>query len=265
MMNTCKAIGVVVMSLSCALAQAQVGHLDRISASQSLRVCIWPDYYGISYRDPRTQQLQGIDVDMAQHLAKDLKVALKFVNSSFATLIDDLIQDRCDVAMFAIGITPARSEKLRFTQPHLVSDMFAITTKSNRRIKSWADIDQAGVEVSVAKGTVHETVMRDKLKAATLKVNPTAQGREQDVESGRTDVFMTDYPFSRRMLEQTDWARLVSPPSTYHLTPYAYAVAPGDERWLARMNQFVRDTKQDGRLMAAAKRHRLESIVSTER
>jgi ABC-type amino acid transport substrate-binding protein len=85
--------------------------MDRVKAAGKVRVCIWPDYYGISYRDPRTQQLQGIDVDMAQHLAKDLKVALKFVNSSFATLIDDLIQDRCDVAMFAIGITPARSEK----------------------------------------------------------------------------------------------------------------------------------------------------------
>jgi cyclohexadienyl dehydratase len=250
--------------LACTLAQADTSHLDRIAATQVLRVCIWPDYYGISYRDPRTQQLQGIDIDMAQHLAKDLGVSLSFVNSSFANLIDDLSKDRCDVAMFAVGVTAARAEKLRFTKPHLVSDIYAITTKSNRRIKTWADIDQPGVEVSVAKGTLHEGVMREKLKAATLNVNPTPQGREQDVESGRADVFMSDYPFSRRMLEQTDWARLVSPPSTYHLTPYAYAVAPGDERWLARLNRFVSEAKKDGRLLKAAKRHQLESIVSLD-
>jgi hypothetical protein len=38
-------------------------------------------------------------------------------------------------------------------------------------------------------------------------------------------------------------------------------VAPGDERWLNRVDQFVRDIKRDGRLIQAASRYRLESIV----
>ena len=238
--------------------------LERIASAKELRVCIWPDYYGISYRNPKTQQLEGIDIDLAGALAKDLGATVRFVDSSFARLVDDLTQDKCHVAMFAIGITPVRLEKLRFTKPYLVSDIFAITTKSNRRIKTWSDIDQSGVVVSVAKGTLHESVMRDKLKTATLTANATPQGREQDVESGRADVFMTDYPFSRRMLEQTDWARLVSPPSTYHLTSYAYAVTPGDDKWLARVDRFVADIKRDGRLAAAAKRHQLEPIVARD-
>lgn len=255
----------VLLGTLCAQSRAaETSRVDRIASSKELRACIWPDYYGISYRNPKTQQLEGIDIDQAQALAKDLGVALRFVDSSFAKLIDDLTQDKCDIAMFAIGITPARLEKLRFSKPYLVSDIFAITTKSNRRIKTWADIDQPGVVVSVAKGTLHESVMRDKLKAATLTANATPQGREQDVESGRADVFMTDFPFSRRMLEQTDWARLVSPPSTYHLTSYAYALAPGDERWLARVERFVADVKRDGRLATAAKRHQLEPIVARD-
>lgn len=188
---------------------AQSSRLDRILAVKQIRVCIWPDYYGISYRNPKTQQLSGIGIDLAGELAKDLGVQLRFEDSSFAKLIDDVIQDRCDIAIFAIGITPARLEKLRFTRPHLISDIYAITTKSNRRIKEWADIDKPGVVVAVAKGTYHEEVMREKLKAATLLVTATPQGREQEVESGRADVFMTDYPFSRRMLETTDWARLI--------------------------------------------------------
>ena len=247
-----------------AFARADTSHLERIRDSGEIRVCIWPDYYGISYRNPKTQQLEGIDIDLAHQLATDLKVKLRFVDSSFATLINDLTQDHCDVAMFSIGITPAREEKLRFTRPYMVSDIFAITTRSNRRIRSWDDIDQPGVVVSVAKGTLQEGVMRERLQRATLAVNATPQGREQDVESGRADVFMTDYPFSRRMLEQTDWARLVSPPSTYHLTPYAYAVAPGDIRWLQRMEQFVADIKRDGRLATAARTHQLEAIVAHE-
>ena len=62
-------------------------HLDRVKASKVLRVCIWPDYYSITYRNPKTQQLSGIDIDMANELGKDLGVAVRFVDSSFAKLI----------------------------------------------------------------------------------------------------------------------------------------------------------------------------------
>jgi ABC-type amino acid transport substrate-binding protein len=240
---------------------ASASRLDDVQAAREVRVCIWPDYYGISYRNPKTRQLSGVDIDMAQGLGRDLGVAVKFVDSSFASLIDDVQQNRCDIAMFAIGINPARSEKLRFTRPHLISDIYAITTKSNRRIQRWEDIDKPGMVVAVAKGTLHEPVMREKLKQATLLVTDTPQGREQEVESGRADVFMTDYPFSRRMLETTDWARLVAPPATYHLTHYAYAMKKGDDAWYERVSRYLERTRQDGSLAAAIKRHKLDPVA----
>jgi cyclohexadienyl dehydratase len=237
-------------------------HLDRVKSAKVVRVCIWPDYFSITYRNPKTQQLTGIDIDMAQELGKDLGVTVAFIDSSFAKLVDDVTQDRCDVAMFAVGRTPQRATKLRFTAPHLTSDIYAVTTQTNRRIKGWDDIDKPGAVVAVAKGTLHESVMKDKLKVAKLMVLDTPFAREQEVQSGRADVFMTDYPYSQRFLANADWARLVSPPGTYHLTAYAYAVKPGDDRWYARLERFVSDIKADGRLVAAAKRHKLDPIVA---
>lgn len=241
-------------------ASAQDSALERIQASRTLRVCIWPDYFGISYRDPKTRQLTGIDIDLAKGLARELTVGLEFIDSSFARLIPDVGEERCDIAMFAIGITPQRQEKLRFTRPHLASDIVAIASKGNRRIKSWDDIDKPGTVVAVAKGTLHEPVMKEKLRAATLKVLDTPQAREQEVESGRADVFMTDFPFSQRMLRTTDWARLIKPEASYHVTPYAWAMRPGDERWHARVEAYLVRIKQNGELKAAAERHGLLPI-----
>jgi ABC-type amino acid transport substrate-binding protein len=246
-----------------AQAQANKGNrLERVVAGKTLRVCIWPDYYSITYRNPKTQQLSGIDIDMANELGKDLGVAVQFVDSSFAKLVEDVSQDRCDVAMFAVGITPARAEKLRFTQPHLASDIYAITSKTNRRIKDWADIDKSGSVVAVQKGTLHEPVMKDKLKNALLLVLDTPFAREQEVQAGRADVFMTDYPYSQRFLANAEWARLVSPPSTYHTTPYGYAMQQGDDAWHSRVDRFVGDIKRDGRLLNSAKVHKLTPIVA---
>lgn len=236
--------------------------LSAMAQAGEVRVCVWPDYHGISHRNRKTLALEGIDVDLARELGKDLGLPVRFVDSSFATLVNDVTAERCDIAMFAIGITPARAEKLRFTTPHLRSDVYGITTRSNRRIQAWADIDQPGVVVAVAKGTYHEPLMRERLKAASLLVLDTPQAREQEVAAGRADVFMADYPFSRRMLAQTDWARLVSPPSAYHLTPYAWALKPGDDAWFARVEAFVAAIKRDGRLAAIAQRHELGPLVA---
>jgi ABC-type amino acid transport substrate-binding protein len=235
--------------------------LDRVLAAKTLRVCIWPAYYAISYRDPRTLQLSGIDIDLARALAADLGVEPVFVDSAFASLADDLQQARCDVAMFAIGITPERALKLRFTQPYLRSDLYAIASRASRRIRDWSDIDRRGSVVAVTKGTYQETVMREALKQASLVVLDTAPARDLEVQSGRADVFITDFPYSQRMLATTDWARLVAPPAPVHPTSYAYAVRPGDARWLARLDAFVRAIKRDGRLQSAARRHRLEAIA----
>ena len=244
-----------------ASAAPTISHLARIQSTGQVRVCIWPDYYGISLRDPRTQQLTGIDIDLAHELARDLGTSVQFVDSSFARLVPDVLQERCDVAMFAIGIIPQRQQVLRFTRPYLASDVMAITTRSNRRIRTWADIDQPGTIVAVAKGTLHEPLMRERLRHAQLSTPETPRAREQEVLSGRADVFMTDFPYSRRMLETTDWARLVTPPSTYHITSYAWAVKPGDDAWHARLEQFMQTIKRDGRLLAAARKHKLDPIV----
>ena len=62
------------------------------------------------------------------------------------------------------------------------------------------------------------------------------------------------------MLDTVDWAR-VSPTAPYHLTPHAYAVRPGDEPWFGRLEHFVAGIKRDGRLLASARSHKLDTIV----
>ncbi len=240
---------------------AQESQLQTIKENNLLKVCVWPEYYGISYLDERTQKLIGIDSDLAVQLAHDLNVNLEFVPSSFATLINDITTNQCHIAMFAIGNTPQRRTHLRFTTPHLRSDIYAIATQSNQRINHWDDIDKKGVVVAVAKGTYHEPVMKEKLKHATLLVVNSMHAREQEVQSGRADVFMSDYPFAKRMLAKTSWAKLIAPTTTYHLTSYAWAMKHGDDMFYYEVERFIQRIKKDGRLLQAAKANGLEPIV----
>lgn len=235
--------------------------LTSVLESKKLRVCIWPEYYGISYIEPRTQTLLGIDVDLAKEFARDLQVDVVFIESSFAQLISDVSQKRCDIAMFAIGRTPERLEHLTITSAHLASDIYAIATKSNKRIQTWDDIDKAGVIVAVAKGTLHVTIMQERLKYAKLMIVDSLHAREQEVEAGRADVFMTDYPFGMRMIEQHEWAKLIKPTTPFHITPYGWALPKNEPTWFERVEAFIQTIQKDGRLLKAAKKHQLDPIV----
>ena len=152
--------------------------LQRVLGSGQLRVCIWPDYYGITYRNPKTRLLSGIDIDIATELGRELGVRIRYIDSSFPMLV----------------------------------------------------------------------------------VKPP-QSRENEVESGRADAFMTDYPYGKRMLDMTGWARMVAPPRSFHLTDYAYALAPGDASLKERVDRFMDGIKADGRLRQFARKHRLEILI----
>lgn len=234
---------------------------DRVQARGEMKVCIWPDYQRISFRDPRSGQLSGLDIDLAAALASDLRAKLRFVDSSFVTLVQDLQNNRCDVAMFGIAMLPQRMEQLQFATPYLQSDIYAVTTRTSRIVRQWSDIDQPGVLVGVQAGTFMEHVMRQRLRHAGLVSIQPPQTRERELIAGRVDVFMTDYPYGRALIENTEWAALLTPPTPFHVLPYAHASKPGDAEWRATLNAFVARIRQDGRLDAAARRHGLESIV----
>ena len=239
----------------------QSDRLDKIMSSQVLRVCIWPDYYRITFRNPRTFELEGIDIDMAHALASHLNVDLEFIDSSFAELAKNMTEDRCDIAMHGVGIRDDRKPYMDFTQPHLRSGIYAVARTNNHQVQQWTDIDKPGNIVVVQKGTYMEPVMKDKLEHAELSVVDTFMGREQEVLSGRADVFMTDYPYGLRMAHLTDWANLISPPQPFALTDYAYAVPKNEKRWLEAVNQFIETVKEDGTLARFAAKHELTPIA----
>lgn len=244
-----------------AAAQPAEPRLESVRRAGELRVCAWPAYFAVSYLNPRTNRLEGIDIDLAGQFADDLGVRVTFVETSFVGFMDELENDRCDVAMFSVGVTEERSRRVAFSAPYLRSDVYAVTTKSQQRIRAWADIDQPGVVVAVQRGTYMEPLMGRLLKRAQVLSVAPPQTREAEIQSGRADVFISDYPYTRRMLLFYDWTLVIEAPAPVAPTDYAYAVKKGDPGWLARVDAFVAAIKKDGRLAAAAARHGLSAIV----
>lgn len=244
-----------------AVAQEKVSKLATIPQNGKIRVCQVPNYYAISYRNPQTGELEGIDVDLSKELAKELNVKLEVVETNFSTFIADLQADKCDIGMFAVAATLKRAQAVEFSNPYLQSGLIAVVP-SDSKIQKWEDIDQEGVRVVTTLGSFMDDVMKNYLKKAQhLSVTPPADGLS-DVAAGKGDVYVSDYPTSIRLKKEFDWAKLIAPTEPLAVTPYSYVVAPGDQVWLNYINLFVRTIHNDGRLKKYAEKYNLGPMVS---
>src|SRR5437868_13229609 len=115
--------------LCCAAAHAQTAaaaspvaganassRLDDVLARGTLRVCTTGDYKPYSYY--RTDgRFEGIDIDMAESLAKSLGVKADFVKTSWSNLTSDFVA-KCDIAVGGVSTTLERQKRVFFTQPY---------------------------------------------------------------------------------------------------------------------------------------------------
>jgi cyclohexadienyl dehydratase len=242
-------------------AQQPQSHLFEITKTGTLRVCMWPLYYSISMRDPKTGELVGIDADLSKELAKDMGVKLQVVETSFGTFIADLQANKCDIGMFGVGATMKRAQAVEFSHPYLVTSAYAVF-REDGPVKTWADIDKKGVNVTMTLGSYIEPFMRAYLKNATVTPVAPPSSVQAELMSGRADVVMTDFPTALKMTKEFEGTKYLLPPEKLAVTPYAYVVPQGDQIWLNYVNLFVDTIKLDGRLSAAAARHGLGPIVA---
>lgn len=252
-------IGSVFLLLS---SWANAGRLDDVRAVKLLRVCAAVDLPSISYRGTEAGRLTGVSADLARELARDLGVQVKFVEVPFAKMPDQVLQNRCDLAIGVLGLT-ARGDRLRFTRPHLGGGLCAVVARENVRIKEWGDLDKKGVQIAVTKGSIAEIAARESLKNASLQVLENAADRAHEVEAHRTDALLTDCQESAQIQEGTSWGRQMTAPtgSLFRNVSYAWAMVPDDDRWYARVEYFLSEIRRDGRLRTAARRYGVERLA----
>ena len=127
-----------------------------------------------------TNQPFGVSVDLAQELAGRLGVELELVVVTGAAKSVAALNDQsADVGFFAID--PLRGAEIAFTAPYvLIEGCYLVPTDST--IQTNADVDKAGVRVTVGTGSAYDLFLTREIKNAQIV-------REANV-AGVVDAFL---------------------------------------------------------------------------
>ena len=158
---------------------------------QELRVGVPGDY--APFAMAKGDSLFGSDISMVRALAAAMHVRVIFVKTSWPNLMRDMNDNKFDLAIGGISITPDRSAIAPFSIPyHSGGKTFLCLRKDSIRFLIPSDVNRTDVRLIVNKGGTNESVARAQFPLATLLVYPNNTGVFDEILAGRADVMLTD-------------------------------------------------------------------------
>ena len=142
-------------------------------------------------------QVRGIDPDLAAELGRRLGVRFSFVNTPFDELIPSLLEERFDLIISSMTVTPERSQRIGFLEYFQAGTSILVAKGNPKRIGSMADL--CGATVTLQSGTIHEELV-DAQQAdcggRPIKARPLESGTQVvlAVKFGRADAALADFP-----------------------------------------------------------------------
>jgi cystine transport system substrate-binding protein len=164
--------------------------LDTLKARGTLRVALEGTYPPFNFRDPRTGELAGYDVDVAKLVAARLGLKPEFVTTEWSAILAGLGAGKYDVIVSQVGITPKRQQAFDFSQPYIYSGPQLIVRR-NETVEYKSLNELKGKKVGVGQGSVFEQQVRA-VPGIDVRSYPAAPENLQDLAFGRIDAALND-------------------------------------------------------------------------
>ncbi len=195
-----------------------------------------------------TETPDGVDVDIAKAIARELGVEVEFINTGFDGIIQALNTEDFDIIMSAMTITDERSQQIDFV-PYLNVGVGILVEAGNPKGIQTLE-DMCGLTVAVQLGTIQQEQLDalnadacadNKVNIVTFDTNPLAV---EDLRTGGSDANFSDLPVALLDAQQSSGAlELVEPPPNPQ--PYGIGLRKGSTALKAAIEdafQAIRDS-----------------------
>ena len=229
-----------------ALPQAQAADLlADTKARGTLRIAMEGTYPPFNFKDPKTGQLAGYDVDVARLVAGKLGLRPEFVSTEWAAILAGLAAGKYDVIVSQVGITAKRQQAFDFSVPYTYSSPQLIVRKNERA--SYASLDALkGHKVGVGQGSVFEQQVKA-VPGIEVKSYPAAPENLQDLAFGRIDAALNDSLMVAYLLKNSQLP-IKAGPRVGAVERMGVAMRKGNPQFKAAVDKIINDARGDGTL-----------------
>src|SRR5581483_6459838 len=217
------------------------------SAQQVLKVGSTPTGVPFTFLDTKTNQIQGVMVDLITEVGKDAGFAVEIEPMQFSALIASLTSSKIDIIAAAMFITPPRKEVIDFSDPiYTYGEGLVVPKSDTKEYKSQQDLK--GEVVGAQVGTAFVDALKKSGLFADVKAYDTIPDILRDVNTGRLKAGYADYPILAYNLKQGGFpeVRLVDGYKPVTVGSVGIGVRKGESALLGKINASLTKLKANG-------------------
>jgi ABC-type amino acid transport substrate-binding protein len=215
--------------------------MARLQQKGEITIGVKYDVPPFGFKNPRTGDIEGFDVDLGNAVSKALGVRPKFIEAISDNRVPFLQKGTADLILSTMTITKERNNQIDFSEPYYIAHG-RILVPSNSKIQSVGDL--AGKRVCTALGSTYADTLKQKAPKAQLRLVDSYSECLELIQNGAVDAVSTDDVILTGMIIQDKRLKLVGPELTTE--PYGAGIKKGDARFQAFVNEVISKYKSDG-------------------
>ncbi|MGE0501140.1 MAG: transporter substrate-binding domain-containing protein [Rhizobiaceae bacterium] len=215
-------------------------------------------YFPLQFVDPKTGQAVGWEYDAVAELAKRLNFKVEYQNTSWDAMIQAVSDKQYDMGMTGITIKDERKEKVDFSDPYMLSEIFMMVRGDETRFtdaKSFAADEKLLVGAQAGTSPFYVAVyniLDGNEQNPRIKLMETFAATVEALKSGDVDLVLTDSAAGKFISEGSGGAvKLVGEP--LQAEEFGFIFPKGSEL-AAPINAGIAALKADGTLDAITKK-----------
>jgi ABC-type amino acid transport substrate-binding protein len=196
------------------------------------------------YLNPKTDEVEGFDVDLGKVIAKRLGVRARFVEAVSTDRIPFLQQDEVDLVISTMTINEQRSRQIDFSHPYYVAQQ-RLLVKTRSKIVDVQSLDAARAPVCSVKDSTSADNIRLVAPSAPLRLERKYSECGRLLAEGKVEAVFTDDVILIGLLSlDPGHFRIVGDPVT--VEPYGMGIKKGRSGFVEFVNGVLADIKRDG-------------------
>jgi polar amino acid transport system substrate-binding protein len=199
---------------------------------------------------------QGVAPDMAAEIAKRLSVPVAYVKFERPSKLADAAgTDSWDIGL--IGAEPQRAEKITFTAAYCEIEATYLVPKGSP-LSSIADVDRAGVRITVRRGAAYDLWLERNIKHATVLRSDTADGPFNQFVAEGLEAYAALKPALLTEIEKVPGSKIL--PGNFMTVQQAIGTAKPNTAGAAFLSEFVEEAKRSGLVVRLIEKHHVKGM-----
>jgi len=231
-------------------AAAQSDTLAAIKQKGKIVVGVKADYKPFGYTDP-SGKIVGLEIDLANDVAKRLGVTAELVPVIAANRMEFLKQGRIDLMIATMAYKPDRAEVIGIPEPFYYAGAANVFAKKSSGLKNWSDLK--GKPICAIQGAYYNRRTGEEFGAQLVVFKGVTEAMAA-LEAGNCVGTVFDTTFFAGIASDPKWADYAMMLPSIDPEPWGVGVRKDDAKFAAYMSDVIKDWHRSGYILGLEKK-----------